>query len=200
MPMPSTSSSPNIRSNNDNPMRSTWICPLPADIQLPETAFRHHTHRVAPNQCCSAAVQTIDAPKDVVWSVIRRFDSPHAYKHFLKSCRLVSGDGGVGSMREVTVVSGIPAGSSLERLEILDDEELVMSFSVVGGDHRLRNYISVSSVHEAPTKAAAVVVESYVVDVPYGNTVEETVAFVDTIVKCNLQSLAHISADLVVSQ
>uniref|UniRef100_J3L5F3 Bet v I/Major latex protein domain-containing protein n=2 Tax=Oryza brachyantha TaxID=4533 RepID=J3L5F3_ORYBR len=36
-----------------------------------------------------------------------------------------------------------------------------------------------------------VVVESYVVDVPPGNTKDETRMFVDTIVRCNLQSLAR---------
>jgi abscisic acid receptor PYR/PYL family len=126
--------------------------------------------------------------------VVRRFDRPQAYKHFIRSCRLVDGDGGaVGSVREVRVVSGLPATSSRERLEILDDERRVLSFRVVGGEHRLANYRSVTTVHEAgPGRGGGtVVVESYVVDVPPGNTAEETRVFVDTIVRCNLQSLAR---------
>ena len=108
------------------------------------------------------------------------------------------GDGReVGSVREVRVVSGIPATFSLERLEIMDDDRLVISFSVVGGDHRLQNYKSVTTVHECSStedgKKRARVVESYVVDVPAGNDKEETCSFADTIVRCNLQSLAKLA-------
>jgi abscisic acid receptor (PYR/PYL family) len=35
--------------------------------------------------------------------------------------------------------------------------------------------------------------ESYAVDIPPGNTKEDTCVFVDTIVRCNLQSLAQIA-------
>ncbi|XP_042028929.1 abscisic acid receptor PYL4-like [Salvia splendens] len=172
------------------------VCPAAAaGASLPVDLLRHHTHAVAPEQCCSAAVQAIDAPLEAVWSVVRRFDRPHEYKKFLKSCHVILGDGSaVGTLREVAVVSGLPAGTSTERLEILDDESHVIGFSVVGGDHRLRNYRSVTTVAAAAGGGGGtVVVESYVVDVPPGNTEEETRAFVDTIVKCNLQSLAEIS-------
>ncbi|KAL8218042.1 hypothetical protein R6Q57_021415 [Mikania cordata] len=142
-------------------------------------------------------IQSISAPVETVWSVVRRFDNPQAYKHFLKSCNVVLGDGDVGSVREVQVVSGLPAGSSMERLEILDDERHVISFSVVGGDHRLKNYRSVTTLHSPPTSGGTtVVVESYVVDVPPENTKEETCVFVETIVRCNLLSLKQIAQDL----
>lgn len=180
---------------HQRPAKPTWICPVTAD-SLPEGLLHHHTHAVAPNQCCSAAVQAIgDAAVETVWSVVRRFDRPQEYKKFLKSCHVIVGDGDVGTLREVRVVSGLPAESSTERLEILDDEKHVMSFSVVGGDHRLHNYRSVTTLHECGG-GGTVVVESYVVDVPPGNTKEETCAFVDTIVKCNLQSLAQIAESL----
>ncbi|CAF2094820.1 unnamed protein product [Brassica rapa subsp. narinosa] len=58
------------------------------------TAARFHTHEVGPNQCCSAVIQEISAPITTVWSVVRRFDNPQAYKHFLKSCSVIGGDGG----------------------------------------------------------------------------------------------------------
>ncbi|XP_071729015.1 abscisic acid receptor PYL4-like [Rutidosis leptorrhynchoides] len=162
------------------------------------TTANHHNHAVSNNQCSSIIVQTISAPVEIVWSVVRQFDNPQTYKHFLKSCDVIIGDGGVGSVREVQVVSGMPAGSSLERLEILDDEQHVMSFSVVGGDHRLKNYRSVTSLHSSPgCGGTTVVVESYVVDVPPENTKEETCVFVETIVRCNLSSLKHISQCLV---
>lgn len=93
-------------------------------------------------------------------------------------------------------MSGLPADSSRERLDILDDERHVMSFSIVGGNHRLNNYRSVTTLHAMNEGNGTVVVESYVVDVPKGNTKEETCDFADTIVKCNLQSLAKIAEDL----
>ncbi|WOL04611.1 abscisic acid receptor PYL4 [Canna indica] len=165
------------------------------DVPLP--VARHHEHARGPNQCCSAMTQAVAAPVAAVWSVLRRFDQPQAYKHFVKSCSVLVGDGDVGTLREVRVVSGLPASSSTERLEILDDERHVLSFRVVGGEHRLANYRSVTTLHHQDAGGGTVVVESYVVDVPPGNTTEETRVFADTIVKCNLQSLARIAEDLV---
>lgn len=165
---------------------------------LPEPVAKHHEHAAGPEQCCSAVVQEVAAPAAVVWSVLRRFDEPQAYKHFVKSCRVVVGNGGVGTLRELCLVSGLPAATSTERLEILDDEHHVLSFRVIGGEHRLTNYRSVTTLHpsEPPTGAGqqgTVVVETYVVDVPPGNTKEDTRVFLDTIVKCNLHSLARIA-------
>ncbi|KAK1571200.1 hypothetical protein Q3G72_013268 [Acer saccharum] len=154
----------------------------------------YHKRKVGPGQCCSYVVQTIEAPVSVVWAVVRRFDNPQAYKHFVKSCHVVDGDGNnVGTLREVHVISGLPAARSTERLEILDDEHHVLSFRIVGGDHRLCNYRSVTTLHASGTGTGTLVIESYVVDVPAGNTREETCTFVDTIVRCNLQSLAQIA-------
>ncbi|KAK4353169.1 hypothetical protein RND71_028687 [Anisodus tanguticus] len=198
--------SENIHKQQQQP---TYIIPLTTNnnnVSVPDNLFHYHTHVVGPNnnnQCCSAVVQSISAPINTVWSIIRRFDNPQAYKHFLKSCHVIVGDGKVvGSLREVHVISGLPAASSIERLEILDDEKHVMSISIVGGDHRLNNYRSVTTLHRTVTEdggdgeGTVVVVESYVVDVPHGNTKEETCVFVDTIVRCNLQSLAQIAENL----
>ena len=105
------------------------------------------------------------------------------------------GDGGIGSIREVTVVSGIPASTSTERLEMLDDEKLILSFRVVGGEHRLNNYRSVTSVNEfnKEGKVYTIVLESYIVDIPEGNTGEDTKMFTDTVVKLNLQKLGVVA-------
>jgi abscisic acid receptor (PYR/PYL family) len=176
-------------------VHNEWF-PLTCATQVPDTVARHHTHAVGPNQCCSAVVQDIAAPVNTVWSVVRRFDNPQAYKHFVKSCNVIVGDGDVGTLREVRVVSGLPAARSTERLEILDEERHVISFSVVGGDHRLANYRSVTTLHPSPAGNGTVVIESYVVDVPPGNTREDTSVFVDTIVRCNLQSLTQIAENL----
>ncbi|KAK3152538.1 hypothetical protein QOZ80_2BG0160340 [Eleusine coracana subsp. coracana] len=150
----------------------------------------------AAGTCTSLVTQRVDAPLAAVWPIVRAFGSPQRYKHFIKSCDLKSGDGAtVGSVREVTVVSGLPASTSTERLEILDDDRHILSFRVVGGDHRLRNYRSVTSVTEfrQQQKPYCVVVESYVVDVPEGNTEEDTRMFTDTVVKLNLQKLAALA-------
>ncbi|XWS65794.1 hypothetical protein CRYUN_Cryun05aG0144200 [Craigia yunnanensis] len=171
----------------------TRFFPLPCGVSLPDTVSTNHIHTLGPNQCCSAVIQAIEAPVETVWSVVRRFDNPQAYKHFLKSCQVIVGDGNVGTLREVHVVSGLPAASSTERLEILDDERHVLSFSVVGGDHRLNNYRSVTTLHVSQNGKGTVVVESFIVDIPPGNTREDTCIFVDTIVRCNLQSLAHMA-------
>ncbi|OWM69915.1 hypothetical protein CDL15_Pgr025764 [Punica granatum] len=168
-----------------------------ASPPVPDSVAQYHAHAVKPNQCCSAVVQAIAAPVESVWSVVRQFDNPQAYKHFVKSCHVIDGNGRVGTVREIHVVSGLPAAVSRERLEILDDERHVISFSVVGGDHRLANYRSVTTLHLSPDGTDTVVVESYVVDVPPGNTEEETRVFVDTIVGCNLQSLAQIAENMV---
>ncbi|KAI4377835.1 hypothetical protein MLD38_015407 [Melastoma candidum] len=146
----------------------------------------------------SLITQRIDAPAAQVWPFVRGFDCPQRYKHFIKSCEM-RGDGEVrvGCVRDVTVVSGLPASTSTERLELLDDTNRILSFRVVGGEHRLNNYKSVTSVNEfAPGNggpAYTVVLESYIVDVPEGNTAEDTKMFVDTVVKLNLQKLAVVS-------
>ncbi|KAI9198573.1 hypothetical protein LWI28_018390 [Acer negundo] len=156
----------------------------------------YQTHVLLPNQCGSRLVQTIDAPLPLVWSILRRFDHPQGYKQFIKSCTLKTGTGGTGSIREVAIVTGLPARASTERLDKLDDELHVMMVSIIGGDHRLENYHSTTSLHG--TKGGkTVVMESYVVDVPAGNSKEETCAFADTIIGCNLKSLASVTEKMV---
>ncbi|XP_011028182.1 PREDICTED: abscisic acid receptor PYR1 [Populus euphratica] len=159
-----------------------------------------HTYRIRAGQCSSLLAQLISAPNDAVWSIVRRFDKPQTYKHFIKSCSVGPGfTMTVGSTRDVNVISGLPAATSTERLDILDDEQQVTGFSIIGGEHRLRNYRSVTTVHgfEREGKIWTVVLESYVVDVPEGNTEEDTRLFADTVVKLNLQKLASVAESLV---
>lgn len=155
----------------------------------------HHTHNPNPNQCASVVVQHVSAPLPVVWSILRRFDQPQAYKKLVKMCTMVGG-GGVGSVREVALVSGMPGRMSRERLDRLDEENHVMTYTVIEGDQRLENYQSTTTVHEAEDGAGAVVIESYVVDVPEGNSEEETRIFADTVVGCHLRYLAHLTHKL----
>ncbi|KAJ1395737.1 START-like domain superfamily [Sesbania bispinosa] len=95
---------------------------------------RHHRQEPGENQCGSALVKHIKAP---VWSLVRRFDQPQKYKPFVSRC-VVRGNLEIGTLREVDVKSGLPATTSTERLEFLDDDEHVLSIRIIGGDHRLR--------------------------------------------------------------
>ncbi|XWS49253.1 hypothetical protein CRYUN_Cryun13aG0148100 [Craigia yunnanensis] len=157
-----------------------------------------HTYSVGPDKCSSLLAQRINAPHDVVWSIVRRFDNPQTYKHFIKSCALKGFQMAVGCTRDVNVISGLPAATSTERLDILDDERKVTGFSIIGGEHRLRNYRSVTTVHgfEREGRIWTIVLESYVVDIPEGNTEEDTRLFADTVVKLNLQKLASVTEGL----
>ncbi|KAL8137101.1 hypothetical protein V2J09_003102 [Rumex salicifolius] len=157
-----------------------------------------HAYRVEEGkQCSSLLAQKVRAPRDVVWSIVRRFDKPQIYKHFIKSCSVKEDfTVAVGCTRDVNVISGLPAAKSTERLDILDDDRYVIGFTIIGGDHRLRNYRAVTSMHEiggGDDEIWTVVLESYVVDVPEGNTEEDTRLFADTVVKLNLQKLASVA-------
>ncbi|KAK6918235.1 Polyketide cyclase/dehydrase, partial [Dillenia turbinata] len=161
--------------------------------------LRHHKHELSENQCSSALVKRIKAPAHLVWSLARRFDQPQKYKPFVSRC-IVEGDLQIGSLREVNVKSGLPATTSTERLELLDDNEHILGVRIVGGDHRLKNYSSILTVHPEVIdgRPGTLVIESFVVDVPEGNTKDETCYFVEALIKCNLKSLAEVSERMAV--
>ncbi|XWS49567.1 hypothetical protein CRYUN_Cryun12cG0014300 [Craigia yunnanensis] len=167
--------------------------------ELIPSITQFHTYSVGPGKCPSLLAQRINAPHDVVWTVVRRFDKPQTYKHFIKSCAVKEGfQMIVGCTRDVNVISGLPADTSTERLDTLDDDRQVTGFSIIGGEHRLRNYRSVTTVHgfERDGRIWTIVLESYVVDVPEGNTEEDTRLFADTVVKLNLQKLVSVTEGL----
>lgn len=64
----------------------------------------------------------------------------------------------------------------------------------------LQNYSSRITVHPEVIEGrpGTTVVESFVVDVPDGNTRDETCYFVEALIKCNLKSLADVSERLAV--
>jgi hypothetical protein len=73
-----------------------------------------------------------------VWELVRSFDQPQRYKPFVSRC-VVRGDQlEIGSLRDVNVKTGLPATTSTERLEQLDDDEHILGVKFVGGDHRLQ--------------------------------------------------------------
>ncbi|CAN8231584.1 unnamed protein product, partial [Cochlearia groenlandica] len=165
-----------------------------SDLTQPISEF--HTYQLGPGSCSSLHAQRIHAPPDTVWSILRRFDKPQVYKHFIKSCSVDENfETRVGCTRDVTVISGLPANTSTERLDILDDERRVTGFSIIGGEHRLNGYRSVTTVHgfEKEDRIWTVVLESYVVDMPEGNSEDDTRMFADTVVKLNLQKLATVA-------
>ncbi|KAL1809125.1 hypothetical protein DCAR_0728664 [Daucus carota subsp. sativus] len=165
-------------------------------LELNPLITEFHTYTLTPSQCSSLLSQRIHAPPHAVWSIVRSFHKPQLYKHFIKNCTVKpTFTMTVGDTRDVNVISGLPAATSTERLDILDDDRHVTGFSIIGGEHRLRNYRSVTTVHgvEREGKMLSVVLESYVVDVPEGNTEEDTRLFADTVVKLNLQKLAVVS-------
>ncbi|KAI0520225.1 hypothetical protein KFK09_007696 [Dendrobium nobile] len=171
-------------------------------IALQPTIDAHHQYQVGPGQCSSLMAQQIRAPASTVWSVVRRFDLPQIHKHFIRNCAIKGGgDVQVGCLREVSVISGLPGSRSIERLDILDEDQRVTGFSIIGGEHRLRNYRSVRTVtkfggsdrEEEGCDEWTVVLESYIVDVPEGNTEDDTRLFADTVVRLNLQKLASVS-------
>ncbi|KAK4415850.1 Abscisic acid receptor PYL3 [Sesamum alatum] len=155
---------------------------------------RYHRHQPKENQCSSSVVKHIKAPVDIVWSLVRRFDQPQKYKPFVSRCT-VQGDLKIGSVREVNVKTGLPATTSTEMLELLDDQEHILGVKFVGGDHRLKNYSSITTVHPEiiDGRPVTLVIESFVVDVPEGNTQDETCYFVNALINCNLKSLADVS-------
>ena len=170
--------------------------------QLQPTVEAYHRYAVGPGQCSSLVAQRIEAPAAAVWAIVRRFDCPQVYKHFIRSCALrPDPDAGdelrPGRLREDSVISGLPASTSTERLDLLDDARRAFGFTITGGEHRLANYKSVTTVSEltpaAPAEICTVVLESYVVDVPEGNSQEDTRLFADTVVRLNLQKLKSLA-------
>jgi len=161
--------------------------------------IRYHKHNPRENQCTSVVVKHIKAPVDLVWSLVRRFDQPQKYKPFVSRC-VMQGDLKIGSLRQVNVKSGLPATTSTERLELLDDEEHILGIRIIGGDHRLKNYCSILTVHPEiiDGKPGTLVIETFVVDLPDGNTIDETCYFVKALLNCNLKSLADVSERMAV--
>ncbi|CAK9150172.1 unnamed protein product [Ilex paraguariensis] len=164
--------------------------------ELKPSITEFHSYRVNTGKCSSILAQRVHAPPDTVWSVVRRFDKPQTYKHFIKNCtvkedfRMTAGE-----TRDVNIISGLPAATSTERLDLMDDDRYVTGFTITGGEHRLRNYRSVTTVHgvKRDGRIWTVVLESYVVDVPEGNSEEDTRLFADTVVRLNLEKLASVT-------
>ncbi|XP_066321606.1 abscisic acid receptor PYL3-like isoform X1 [Miscanthus floridulus] len=136
---------------------------LRCDLRAMETDYvrRFHRHEPRDHQCSSAVAKHIKAPVHLVWSLVRRFDQPQLFKPFVSRCEM-KGNIEIGSVREVNVKSGLPATRSTERLELLDDNEHILSVRFVGGDHRLQvcfvlDVSMLSILHAVPSIKASLV-------------------------------------------
>ncbi|KAJ1685190.1 hypothetical protein LUZ63_016580 [Rhynchospora breviuscula] len=148
---------------------------LAFDVECPGLL---HQHGLGESQCTSALVKHINAPLDVVWSLVRRFDE-------LQRQQSVMREGGleVGGIREIEVASGLPPTSSVEQLKLLDDIEHIIGFRKLNPE--LLVYTNIApGLH----KQEAWNYSGVVVDVPDGNTEEETCCFVEHLIECNLVS------------
>ena len=69
---------------------------------------------------------------------------------------------------------------------------------LINCDAELQNYSSIVTAHPETIdgRPGTLVIESCVVDVPEGNTKDETCYFVEALIKCNLKSLADVSERL----
>lgn len=63
-----------------------------------------------------------------------------------------------------------------------------------------QNYSSIITVHPEVIEGrpGTMVIESFAVDVPEGNTKDETCYFVEALIRCNLKSLADVSERMAV--
>ncbi|KAF0932042.1 hypothetical protein E2562_007847 [Oryza meyeriana var. granulata] len=157
---------------------------------------RFHRHEPDGHQCTSFVAKHVRAPLQTVWSLVRRFDQPQLFKPFVKKC-VMRGNTTTGSVREVHVQSGLQATRSIERLELLDDNEHILHVKFIGGDHMLKNYSSILTVHPEVIdgQPGTLVIESFAVDVPEGNTKDDICYFVENLLKCNLRTLADVSEE-----
>ncbi|GLJ53321.1 hypothetical protein SUGI_1136960 [Cryptomeria japonica] len=106
----------------------------PRDVEVVrDVILWYHTYDVPAEHCSWMVAQWVE----LVWSVVSRFDEPEMYKHFVRNCNIVCGDGGVGSAREVSLISWIPATTNTERLELLDRTHHVIIYRILVDEHEL---------------------------------------------------------------
>lgn len=88
---------------------------------------------------------TSAVPLDVSWKTVRKGDKllPKLLPHLFAKIETLEGDGGVGTVRLVTLGEGIGPGAGKqvkERIDVLDDSTHTLIYSVIeGGDPRYTN-------------------------------------------------------------
>lgn len=111
-------------------------------------------------------------------------------------CIWVWGVGGILLVVHFGFLGSSPYVLLLSREGKTRDDGDCLNFS----SHYLQNYSSIITVHPKVIdgRPGTMVVESFVVDVPDGNTKDETCYFVEALIRCNLKSLADVSERLAV--
>ncbi|KAJ4765728.1 Abscisic acid receptor PYR1 [Rhynchospora pubera] len=96
----------------------------------------------------------------------------------------------VGSVRDISLTTELPATFTTEVLERLDDSECILGIRT--------NHSSIVTVHpdRIEGRTGTTVVESFVVDLPENNTRDEICYFMEAVIKINLRSLAAVSERL----
>ncbi|KAF7153506.1 hypothetical protein RHSIM_Rhsim01G0176700 [Rhododendron simsii] len=140
---PATNTCPKQQSQQQqpHPQRSPLTCATP----VPNTVSRYHAHAVGPNQCCFVVTQQISA----VWPIVRRFDNPQAYKHFVKSCHAVNGDGSIDIVKDDAeeLVAGEDEDTGALVALIVKFKEVTVTTGEEDEDTVLDLYLSISRVN-----------------------------------------------------
>ncbi|XVE82218.1 hypothetical protein DITRI_Ditri15bG0130000 [Diplodiscus trichospermus] len=81
-------------------------------------------------------VPTSIPPARIFKAFVLEFDNlfPKVVPQAIKSCELVQGDGGPGSIKKVTFGEGSEFNYMKQKVEALDKENFVYSYSVIEGD------------------------------------------------------------------
>lgn len=82
-------------------------------------------------------IETIDAPIEKVWKLVRNFNGLSTFHPAVKESRIESGDGEtVGSIRHLTLDDGYVR----EKLLLLDDSAHALDYSIIEGTIPVENY------------------------------------------------------------
>jgi hypothetical protein len=109
--------------------------------------FLKKTKLIGRNKNSNSYKLKLSPIKPQVWSFVRRFDEPQKYKPFVNHC-VVWGGLEIGSVREISLKSGLPATCTIEVLERMDDIERVLGIRTIGGDHILKVLICMPLSYE----------------------------------------------------
>ncbi|KAF8676621.1 hypothetical protein HU200_046912 [Digitaria exilis] len=157
-----------------------------SDLRAMESDYvrRFHRHEPRDHQCSSAVAKHIKAPV-----------------HLL----LIDRTGLISYLVQLASYD-LYAGTVWSLVRRFDQPQLFKPFvsrcemkgNIEIGSVR-ENYSSILTVHPEVIdgRPGTLVIESFVVDVPDGNTKDETCYFVEALLKCNLKSLAEVSENRV---
>lgn len=60
----------------------------------------------------------------------------------------MNGDGKMGIIRKVNAISRLPTITIIQHLEIVYEESHIISFNVLGGEHKVKNYFSMTKLNK----------------------------------------------------